>query len=65
MQIQFMDSQEIDKRLITAGVRVGNPQRAIELIKAWSVEDGDPEGTVEEWEEIQRNIEQGTIDLGR
>jgi hypothetical protein len=55
--------EELEAKLVAAGVRLGNRERAIALLDSWIGRDLDPDSTDEEWAEIQRNIEQGNIEL--
>ena len=52
-----MTDEELDAHLRAKGVRLGNREKSIKLLESWIGKDLAPEDTVEEWEEIQRNIE--------
>jgi hypothetical protein len=46
------------EKLRHGGVLFGNREEAISLLNSWIGRDNDPNSTQEEWDEVQRNIEQ-------
>ena len=57
--------EEVDEKLRQGGVRPGNPEKLMALLKLWNTQDFDPDTTVEEYDQILRNVNEGVISLRR
>ena len=60
-----LTSEVVDEKLRQGGVRPGNPEKLLALLKLWNTQDFDPDTTVEEYDQILKNVDEGVISLRR